>query len=88
MIETERNKKKSEEIQEDDGKIKRRKTRPMMTLGSTLKRTTEGRKKRRVLKHAERRSRSKEARIEKDEKKKRKMKAECVSFESISNTDL
>ena len=38
----------------------------------------------RVLKHAEKRSRCKEGRIDKDEKKRRKMKAESVSPESIS----
>ena len=48
----------------------------------------DGRKKRRILKHAGKRSRSKEDRIEKDEKRRRKLKAESVSRESIFDTDL
>ena len=40
------------------------------------------------MKHAEKRSRSKEARIEKVEEKRSKMKAESVSPESMSDTDL
>ena len=48
----------------------------------------DGRKKRRILKHAEKSSRSKVDRIGKDEKRRRKLKAESVSGESISDTDL
>ena len=40
------------------------------------------------MKHAEKGSRSKEARVEKDEQKRRKLKAESVSPESISDADL
>ena len=72
LFETQRNKKRSEECQED---------------GTTLKRTTEGRRER-VLNHAEKRRRSKEDRIARYEKKMRKLKAESVSRESISDTDL
>ena len=83
-IETKGNKKKSEEIQEDVGNIKKKKN-------DDLREHTEkedGRKKRRAMKHAEKRSRSKEARIEKVKRKRRMMKAESVSLESISDTDL
>ena len=59
--------------------------------GINLRKHTEkddGRKMRRISKHAEKRSRSKEDRNEKDEKRRRKLKAESVSRESISDTDL
>ena len=41
-----------------------------------------------VLKHAEKRRRSKEDRIETDERRRRKLEAESVSPESISDTNL
>ena len=56
-----------------------------------LKKHTEkdvGRKMRRILKHVGKSSRSKVDRIGKDEKRRRKLKAESVSGESISDTDL
>ena len=73
--------------QEEVEKIKEKKNKN----DDDLRKHTEkddGRKKRRVLKHAEKRSRSTEGKIEKDEKKRRKLKAESVGLESISDTDL
>ena len=87
MIETQRNKKKSEETQEDVEKIKKKKNKKDEDSRKHTEKD-DGRKKRRVLKHAEKRGRSKEDRVERDEKKRRKLKAESVSPESISDTDL
>ena len=42
----------------------------------------------RILKHAERRSRSKEDRVERDVKKRRNSKAESMIAESISDSEL
>ena len=86
MIETQRNRKKSDETQEDVEKIRKKQNKK----DDDLRKHTEkddGRKKRRVLEHAKKRSRSKEGRID-DEKKRRKMEAESVSQESISDTGL
>ena len=48
----------------------------------------DGGKKRRILKHAEKRSRSKEDRVERDVKKRKISKAESMSAESISDSEL
>ena len=49
----------------------------------------DGRRKRRILKHAARRSRSREDRVERDaKKKKRSSKSESMSAESISDSEL
>ena len=59
-----------------------------MTKRSGCQRRWDSCKKRRVLKHAKKGSRSKEDTIDRDEKKRRKLKSESVSLESMSDTDL
>ena len=87
MIENQRNKKQSE-AQEEVEKIKNKKNKQDEDLRKHTEKD-DGRKKMRILiEHAGKRSRSKEDRIEKEEKIKRKLKAETVSQESISDTDL
>ena len=64
MLENQKNKKRSEEFKEDVTKIKKKKNKK----DDDLRKHTEkdyGRNKRIVLKHAEKRTRSKEDRIEK-----------------------
>ena len=48
----------------------------------------DGRTKKKVVKHAEKRSRSNEDRTEREGKRRRKLKAESVSLASIFDTDL
>ena len=79
-------KKKNEELREDAEKVRKNNKK-----NDDLKKHTQKddeKKKRKVMKHAERRSRSKEDRIEGEGTRRRKLKAECVSPASISDTDL
>ena len=74
-----RSRRRCEERQEDAKKNKKRKIRRMRSW--KYNGMDDGRKRRRILKHADRRSRSKEDRVERDVKKRRNSKAESMSAE-------
>ena len=76
-----------EERQEDAEKNKKKKNKTDEKLRKHISKD-DGRKKRRNLKHAEGRGRSKEGRVVGDVKKKRNSKAESMSAESISDSEL